>query len=43
MRALIMGLCSDRVGHTAFPVRLLGDAIPAAEAGGGGAVPSAPR
>lgn len=28
-------LCPDRAGHPALPVRLVGDALPAAEAGGG--------
>lgn len=31
----------DRVGHPALPVRVVGNAVPAAEAGGGGAVASA--
>lgn len=32
---------SDRAVHPALPVRLMGHSVPAAEAGGGGAVPSA--
>lgn len=38
----VVVVCSDRAGHPAFPVRLMGNAVPAAEAGGGGTVPSAP-
>lgn len=35
---------SDRAGHPALSLRLLGDALPAAQAGGGGALtPAAPR
>lgn len=35
-------LCvTDRTRHPALPVRLVGDAVPAAEAGGGGAVAAA--
>lgn len=34
---------SDRAGHPALPVRLVGDALPAAEAGGGGTLAPASR
>lgn len=38
----ISSLCgSDRARHPALPVRLVGNALPAAEAGGGGAVAAA--
>lgn len=37
-----MGAVSpDRAGHPALSLRLLGDALPAAQAGGGGAVAAA--